>query len=101
CPICGSNMIGITKHAQEEVLGLIARRGKPINRKERRMIAELKRNAVLVSKYGRAAAIALSGRGLALKDISEILKEEPGETMKLIELIIEAEKKALQKRLGL
>ena len=101
CPVCGSNMIGLTKHTQEEVLGLIARRGRPINKKERRIIAELKRNAVLISKYGRVAAIALSGRGLTLKDVSKILREEPHESMRLIELIIEAEKKALQRRLGL
>ena len=101
CPVCGSNMIGITKRAQEEVLGLIARKGKPINKKERRIIAELKRNAVLISKYGRAAAIALSARGLNLKDVTKVLKEEPHESMKLIELLIEAEKKALQRRLGI
>jgi len=101
CPVCGSNMIGLTKRSQEEVLGLIARKGKPMNKKERRIIAELKRNAVLVSKYGRAAAIALSARGLNLKDVTKVLKEEPHESMKLIELIIEAEKKALQRRLGI
>lgn len=101
CPICSSNMIGLTKHTQEEVLRLIARKGKPVNRKERRIIAELKRNAVLLSKYGRAAALALSGRSLTLKDVIGILKEEPNESMKLVELIIEAEKRALQKRLGL
>jgi ATP-dependent Lhr-like helicase len=99
CPVCGSKLIGLTKHSREEVLGLIARKGKPINRKERRIMAELKRNAVLVSKYGRAAAIALSARGLTLKEITRILEEERGESMRLIELLIEAEKKALQKRL--
>lgn len=99
CPVCGSGMIGLTKHPIEKVLGLIARRGKPINRRERKIIAELKRNAVLVSKYGKVAAIALSARGLALKDVTKILEEEPRESMKLIELLIEAEKKAFQKRL--
>jgi len=98
CPICGSNKIGLTKHPLEEVLGLIARKGRPANRKERRIIAELKRNAVLVSKYGRAAAIALSARGLTLKEVVEILEKSGGEGMRLIELIIEAEKKALQRR---
>jgi ATP-dependent Lhr-like helicase len=99
CPVCGSKLIGLTKHSREEVLGLIARKGRPINRKERRIMAELKRNAVLVSKYGRAAAIALSARGLTLKEITRILEEERGESMRLIELLIEAEKKALQRRL--
>ncbi|MEM1727788.1 MAG: DEAD/DEAH box helicase [Nitrososphaerota archaeon] len=99
CPVCGSRLIGLTKHSKEEVLGLIARKGRPINRKERRIIAELKRNAVLVSKHGRAAAIALSARGLTLKEITRILEEERGESMKLIELLIEAEKKVLQRRL--
>ncbi|MCD6421481.1 MAG: hypothetical protein J7L17_03635, partial [Thaumarchaeota archaeon] len=98
CPVCGSRMIGLTRHSREEVLGLIARKGKPINRKERRIMAELKRNAVLVSKYGRAAAIALSAKGLTLKEVVKILEEEPAESMRLIELLIEAEKKALQRR---
>lgn len=101
CPVCGSKLIGLTKHSREEVLGLIARKGKPINRKERRIMAELRRNAVLVSKYGRAAAIALSARGLTLKEITRILEEEHGESTRLIELLIEAEKKALQRRLEL
>ncbi|MCD6235731.1 MAG: DEAD/DEAH box helicase, partial [Thaumarchaeota archaeon] len=101
CPVCGSNMIGLTKRPLEEVLGLIARKGKPVNKKERRIIAELKRNAVLVSKYGKAAAIALSARGLSLKEVVRILEEEPHESMRLIELLVEAEKKALQRRLGL
>jgi len=59
----------------------------------------LKRSAVLISKYGRAAAIALSARGLTLKEVTRILEEERGESMRLIELLIEAEKKALQRRL--
>ena len=98
CPVCGSNRIGLTKHPQEEVLGLIARKGRPINRKERRILAELKRNAILLSKHGRAAALVLSARGLTLKEITQILRQEPNESMRLIELIIEAEKKALQRR---
>ena len=98
CPVCGSRMIGLTRRSREEVLGLIARKGKPINRKERRIMAELKRNAVLVSKYGRAAAMALSAKGLTLKEVVKILEEEPAESTRLIELLIEAEKKALQRR---
>jgi len=98
CPVCGSDKIGLTKYSLEEALGLIARKGKPINKKERRIIAELRRNSVLISKYGRAAALVLSARGLTLKEVTEILKKEPHESMKLIELIVEAEKKALQRR---
>ncbi len=98
CPVCGSNKIGLTKHPMEEVLGLVARKGRPVNRKERRIVAELKRNAILVSKYGRAAAIALSARGLTLKETVEVLEKSGGEGMRLIELIVEAEKKALQRR---
>jgi len=98
CPICGSERIGLTKYSLEEALGLIARKGRPINKKERRIIAELRRNSVLISKYGRAAALVLSARGLTLKEVTEILKKEPHESMKLIELIVEAEKRALQRR---
>ena len=98
CPVCGSTKIGLTKYSMEEVLGLVARKGRPVNRKERRIIAELKRNAILVSKYGRAAALALSARGLTLRETVEVLERSGGEGMKLIELIVEAEKKALQRR---
>ncbi|MEM3952816.1 MAG: hypothetical protein QXP74_05360, partial [Nitrososphaerota archaeon] len=93
CPVCGSTKIGVTKYELEEVLGIIARRGKTINKKERKILMELKRNAILVEKYGRAAVIVLSARGLTLKERVEILKNEPRETIRLIELIIEAEKK--------
>ncbi|MEM0079277.1 MAG: DEAD/DEAH box helicase [Nitrososphaerota archaeon] len=98
CPVCGSTKIGVTKYELEEVLGIIARRGKTINKKERKILMELKRNAILVEKYGRAAVIVLSARGLTLKERVEILKNEPRETIRLIELIIEAEKKALQRK---
>ncbi|MCL7396873.1 MAG: DEAD/DEAH box helicase [Thaumarchaeota archaeon] len=98
CPVCGSERIGVAKCELEDILGLIARRGKPINKKERKILAELKRNSVLIQKYGRPAVIVLSARGLTLKEVVGILKQENRESMKLIELIIDAEKKALQKR---
>ena len=98
CPVCGSNKIGVAKCELEDILGLIARKGKPVNRKERRILAELKRNSVLIQKYGRPAVIVLSARGLTLKEVVNILNQENKESMKLIELIIDAEKKALQKR---
>lgn len=98
CPVCGSDRIGLARCELEDVLGLIARRGKPVNRKERKILAELRRNSVLIQKYGRPAAIVLSARGLTLKEVVNILKQEDRESLRLIELIIEAEKKALQKR---
>ncbi|MEM1584029.1 MAG: DEAD/DEAH box helicase [Nitrososphaerota archaeon] len=98
CPVCGSDRIGVARCELEDILGLIARKGRPINKKERRILAELKRNSVLVQKYGRTAVIVLSARGLTLKEVVNILKEENRESLRLVELIIEAEKKALQKR---
>jgi len=98
CPVCGSDRIGLARCELEDILGLIARKGRPINRKERKILAELRRNSVLIQKYGRPAAIVLSARGLSLKEVVNILKQEDKESLKLIELIIEAEKKALQKR---
>ncbi|MEN2974721.1 MAG: DEAD/DEAH box helicase [Candidatus Caldarchaeales archaeon] len=98
CPVCGSDRIGIARCELEDVLGLIARKGRPINRKEKKILAEFRRSSVLIQRYGRAAAIVLSSRGLTWKEAVEILKVEGKESWKLVELIIEAEKKALQRR---
>ncbi|MCS7125456.1 MAG: DEAD/DEAH box helicase [Aigarchaeota archaeon] len=98
CPVCGSDRIGVARYELEDILGLIARRGKSVNKKEKKILAELRRNAVLIKKYGRTAVLVLSARGLTLKEVVEILNKESRENLNLIELIIEAEKKALQRR---
>jgi len=51
-----------------------------------------------MQKYGKLAAIALAGRKLRASDVKEILREENRLTDRFFELVIEAERKALQRR---
>ena len=63
---------------------------------------KLKKKAIqtanLISKYGKAAALALSGKGLRPSDALEILKKESRLSDDLFDLILEAERKALKRR---
>ncbi|MEM2083355.1 MAG: DEAD/DEAH box helicase [Nitrososphaerota archaeon] len=98
CPNCDSKKIACLNNIEiEELYGLISRKGKPINSNEKRLIKKIKKISLLIEKYGKAAAIALCGKNLEIKDVIEILEKENKFNDKLIELIIEAEKKTLKR----
>ncbi len=97
CPVCGSRALGALKAEQEEVYGLVARRGKPINRKEKELRREAVKTAKLVEKYGKAAAFVLASKYINTKTAEEILEKESSLGVRLVELIMEREKEALQK----
>jgi ATP-dependent Lhr-like helicase len=98
CPNCGSKKIVCLNDIEiEDLYGLISRKGKPINNNEKRLIKKIKKISILIEKYGKAAAITLCGKNLEIKDVIEILEKENKFNDKLIELIIEAEKKTLKR----
>lgn len=92
CPVCGSTRVGFVRVAGREDVERIMR-GK--TSESRRFWREVERTAPLVEKYGRAAAFVLSARGVSIREAEQLLAEEPGISPRLIEKLIELEKKAL------
>jgi len=52
----------------------------------------------LISNYGKAALLALAGKGINPDGAKEILEKESAVNENLIELIIESEKEVLKRR---
>jgi len=92
CPGCGSARIGFVKAEGREGVEAAMRSR---SREGRRFWREAERAAPLVERYGKAAAFVISARGITLREAEELLREEPRITPRLVERIIELEKKAL------
>ena len=98
CPRCGSNRLGMLRVDESEAYALMEKKGQRLRKSERRLRDEAVQTANLISNYGKAAAIVLSGRGLRLSDAREILKREREISDRLFDLILEAERNALKRR---
>ena len=96
CQSCGSQRLGVVREGPEQLLNLVARRGKPASRSERMLKRLLTETAGLVEKYGKAAVFALASKYLTTKDADEVLKRESTLGVRLVEIIIDFEKKRLQ-----
>lgn len=101
CPECGFSKIGLLNESEEKVQRLCEKvriyRDR-IPKRLRRLYNILMVSEELLSKYHFSAAIVMAGKGLRISDSHEILKIENNITDKLIELILEAERKALKRR---
>jgi len=98
CPKCGSGRIGVLELGEEELYPIMEKRGKKLRKVERRIAERAKKTGKLVSKYGKAAVIALSGRRLSIRDVEDILQEGKYPKDEFYELIVEAEKRAMKER---
>ena len=98
CPRCGSFALGLLKVEEERALPLIEKKGERLGKDEEKMQLQAKKTAELIEKYGKAAAVALSGRRVQTADIADVLGKEPTLSDKFYELVLEAERKALSKR---
>ena len=98
CPRCGSFAIGMLKVEEEKAMPLIEKRGVKLAKNEEKMQMHARQTAELIEKYGKAAAVALSGRRVSAADGKVILEKEPKLSDKFYELVLEAERKVLNKR---
>lgn len=99
CPICGSAKVGLTREGADVVKRiLIEKAGKRLTRRERRVLDVIEGSSKVIERYGFAGLLTLVGRRLNTKDAWEILSKESKPSDRLIELIIEAEKRALMRR---
>jgi Lhr-like helicases len=98
CPRCGSNAIGLLKVEEEKAAGLLEKKGEHLAKMEEKMQVTAKKTAGLIEKYGKTAAVGLSARHVSVADIAEVLEKEPKLSDKFYELVLEAERKVLNRR---
>jgi len=98
CPRCSSNRLGMLRVEEKDAYVLIEKKGQKLRKSERRLRNEAVQTANLISSYGKAAAIVLSGKGLRPSDAREILNKESNISDRLFELVLEAEREALKRR---
>ena len=97
CPECESKRIGALKAYENEVRRIVSK-SKSKSKKASKLFNDAVQSAELISIYGKAALLTLAGKGLAIDDAREILKNEDAVNEHLIELIIESEKAVLKQR---
>jgi ATP-dependent Lhr-like helicase len=96
CPRCNSPELGLLKVTEEQAHPLIEKKGQKLAKNEEKLQTIAIQTAQLISKHGKKAAIALSANRVKTDDIADALKTD--DPAKFYELILEAERKALQKR---
>lgn len=96
CPRCDSPELGLLKVTEEQAQPLIEKKGQKLAKNEEKLQTIAIQTAQLIAKYGKKAAIALSAHRVSIDDVADALKTE--DSTKFYELILEAERKALQKR---
>ncbi|MGB9659161.1 MAG: DEAD/DEAH box helicase [Nitrososphaerales archaeon] len=100
CQVCGSSKIGLTNEPLEKMLSLCDKMlsKKELSDKEKIILRKLLNSAELISNYGLAAVMVMVARGISLSEAMILLREEPKVGDRLIELILDAEKRALKRR---
>ncbi len=98
CPKCGSTALGVLRKEEDEVGSLVDKKGERMTKIEQKWHGWALETAQLMTKHGKPAAVALSGRRLKPSDVDRILREERDLTERFFELVIETEKKALKRR---
>jgi len=98
CPKCGSLSLGVLKTSESNVQSVIDKKGENLSKNEQRISSRAKLTARLVSKYGKPAAVSLSGRNLEIIDVKEVLEAESVLSDRFFELLNEAEKKSLKRK---
>lgn len=98
CPNCGSHQIGMLKIDTDKAIFLLDKKGENLGKHEERMQSVAKQNAILIEKFGKTAAVALSARRVQFGDVACILEREPNLSDNFYEAVLDAERKVLSKR---
>ncbi|MEM2094552.1 MAG: DEAD/DEAH box helicase [Candidatus Bathyarchaeia archaeon] len=98
CPNCGSNRIGVLSETEDRVKRLIEKGGKNLTKREKELISRAERTAELIAAHGKAAAVALAGRGIRLQEVKELVAASDRVDDKFINMIVAAERRALARR---
>ncbi|MEM0336523.1 MAG: DEAD/DEAH box helicase [Candidatus Caldarchaeum sp.] len=96
CQSCGSRRLGVLREEPDAVMNLVSRKGKPVNMVERQIRRRALETSKLVEKYGKAAVFTLASKYLDVEEASAILEKESSVGVRLVELIVDAEKRRIQ-----
>ncbi len=98
CPKCGSTALGILIREEEKIQSLVEKKGEKLTKIEQKWRDHALKTAKLMSRYGKPAVVALTGRRLKISDAEAILRKEEELTDNFFESVIEAERKAMKRR---
>ncbi len=98
CPKCGSTHLGVFNREEDQIRSLADKSGEKLTKSEQKGLEQALETAELVSKYGKAAAVALAGRRVRIQDARQILLSQNALSDSFFELVIEAERSALKRR---
>ncbi|MCS7142537.1 MAG: DEAD/DEAH box helicase [Aigarchaeota archaeon] len=99
CTYCESRRVGVIKvDERRDVSGESYRGRGRASIGDKRLLNTIRSSSELVERYGKAAVVTLVGKGLSVRDAEEILEKEPNLSYRLIELIVEAEKRKVLAR---
>ena len=84
--------------SEDDVRRICEKRGKTLSGREKKIEDHALETAELVDHYGSLAALVLAGKNLSLNEVEEILSQNALVDDRLLELILDAERKALTKR---
>ena len=98
CPKCGSTALGVFSREEEQIRSLADKKGEKLTKSEQKWLEQARETAELVTRYGKAAAVALAGRRVRTSDALEVLIKEHVLSDRLFELVIDVERDALKRR---
>ncbi len=98
CPKCGSTALGVFSRAEEQIRSLVDKEGQKLTKSEQKWLEQARETAELVTKYGKAATVALAGRRVRISDALQVLRKEHTLSDHFFERVIEAERDALKRR---
>ncbi len=98
CPKCGSTALGVFSRAEEQIRSLVDKEGQKLTKSEQKWLEQARETAELVTRYGKAATVALAGRRVRISDALQVLRKEHTLSDHFFELVIEAERDALKRR---
>ncbi|MBS7612206.1 ATP-dependent helicase, partial [Candidatus Bathyarchaeota archaeon] len=98
CPLCGSTKVGVTREDAELVKKiLVEKSNRRLSKREMQIIERIKESSRVLELYGFTGLLVIAGKRLSINDVWNILSEESKPSDRLIELIMDAERKALMK----
>lgn len=99
CPKCGSEKLGLVEEEVRSVRRTLDRvKGSSKKGRNEKTWKSIDKTSALVSKYGKAAAAALVGKGIKPPGAERILEEESEINDRFLDKVIDEEKKSMIRR---
>lgn len=99
CLRCGSRSLAVLDLDEQKLKRFIEKRGKVVSYTDQKLLRKALRTARLMELYGKPAAFVLAGKNIRVSDAEWILNEASTIDYRLTELVVEAEREALRRRM--